>query len=259
MYRVQLIHWKDEEAEERLEKLRSAGFHAMYDPLTPDTLKDIRNDPPDAVVIDLGRLPSHGREVAVALRDAKKTRHIPIVFVDGMPEKVAKTKEQLPDATYCSWPRIRPAVESAISSPPTSPVVPPNQMSRGAKAPLLKKLDIKPSTVVVIMNGPDDFRESLGEIPADVILRTSNRGKRDLTIWFVDQVAEFHHRLDALTSKMEDGSLWIAYPKQASGRKTDITQKMIRETCLEVGLVDYKIASIDTTWTGIKFTWRKKS
>ena len=52
----------------------------------------IRASHPDALVIDLSRIPSHGREVAHSIRSAKASRHLPIVFVDGEPEKVKKTK-----------------------------------------------------------------------------------------------------------------------------------------------------------------------
>ena len=67
------------------------------------SMKEFRKDPPDAVVIDLDRLPSHGREAGVFLRGSKSTRLIPLLFVctegvEGDPEKVARVKETLPDA-----------------------------------------------------------------------------------------------------------------------------------------------------------------
>ena len=57
-------------------------------------MKEFRENPPDAVVINLGRLPSHGREAGVFLRGSKSTRLIPLLFVctegvEGNPEKEA--------------------------------------------------------------------------------------------------------------------------------------------------------------------------
>ena len=71
--------------------------------LASSSMNEFREDPPGAVVIDLGRLPSHGREVVVFLRGSKSTRLIPLIFVwtegvEGDPEKVARVKVTLPDA-----------------------------------------------------------------------------------------------------------------------------------------------------------------
>ena len=53
------------------------------------------------------------------------------------------------------------------------------------------------------------------------------------------------------------GALWIAWPKQASGVASDLTQQHVREIGLATGLVDYKICAIDATWSGLLFTRRK--
>ncbi len=66
MYRVRLIHWNAAEAREKADHLRSAGYAVEYDQFTPSMLRE-REDPPNFVVIDLSRLPSQGRDVAMAL------------------------------------------------------------------------------------------------------------------------------------------------------------------------------------------------
>jgi len=55
----------------------------------------------------------------------------------------------------------------------------------------------------------------------------------------------------------ENGRVWIAWPKKASGVVTDLTQPYVRKSGLAVGLVDYKICAIDKTWSGLLFTRRK--
>ncbi len=99
MKRIVLIHWNASEAENRAGRLRPGGYHVV--PLAPQgasALRELRSNPPDVFVIDLSRLPSQGRAVATLLRQQKETRQIPIVFVDGAPEKVARIRETLPDA-----------------------------------------------------------------------------------------------------------------------------------------------------------------
>jgi len=56
----------------------------------------------------------------------------------------------------------------------------------------------------------------------------------------------------------EGGSLWIAWQKKASGVVTDLTQQGVRDKGLDSGLVDYKIAAIDETWSGLRFARRRR-
>ena len=81
MPRVRLIHWKAEEADARAKRLEAAGFRAEFSLLSPPNLfRKLKSDPPDAVVIDLTRLPSHGREIGAWL----KARGVRRVFVCGL-------------------------------------------------------------------------------------------------------------------------------------------------------------------------------
>jgi hypothetical protein len=52
-------------------------------------------------------------------------------------------------------------------------------------------------------------------------------------------------------------SMWLSWPKKSSGVKTDITEQTFRYSVLPVGWVDTKVASIDDTWSGLKFLRRK--
>ena len=85
MQRIRLIHWKAAEAEERAGWLRAAGYEVVYETLNPTSLRELSENPPTAVVIDLGRLPMQGRDVGLLLRQRKGTRNVPLVFVGGKP------------------------------------------------------------------------------------------------------------------------------------------------------------------------------
>jgi hypothetical protein len=52
------------------------------------------------------------------------------------------------------------------------------------------------------------------------------------------------------------GGLWVAWPKRASGRLTDLTENLIRDVGLSAGLVDNKVCAIDETWSGLRFVYR---
>jgi hypothetical protein len=55
---------------------------------------------PDALVVYLTRLPSHGRETAHGIRSLKAGRALPIVFVGGKGGALEKTKAKVPDGLF---------------------------------------------------------------------------------------------------------------------------------------------------------------
>jgi hypothetical protein len=50
---------------------------------------------------------------------------------------------------------------------------------------------------------------------------------------------------------------WIAWPKRSSGVASDITEDVIRDVVLPIGLVDVKVCAIDDTWSGLKLVIRR--
>jgi hypothetical protein len=115
MARVFLVHWQQQEAEERSAALRRAG-HAVSVHWRTDVGPDLRTSLPDIAVISLDRVPSHGRAVAQWLWEAKKRQHIPIIFAGGEPAKVAATRAKFPRAIYCPTPEITAHVARALNA-----------------------------------------------------------------------------------------------------------------------------------------------
>ncbi|MDA2937482.1 hypothetical protein MYX75_04365 [Acidobacteria bacterium AH-259-A15] len=257
MCRVRLIHWNAAEAEERAGRLRAAGYHVDYEVLDAAGLRALRECPPAALVIDLARLPSQGRDVALAIRKYKATRHVPLVLVDGDPEKVARIKEILPDAVYTTWSGIRSSLKRAIAHPPTNPVVPRSIFDAYADTPLPKKLGIKANSVVALVGAPPGFQKTLGDLPDAVAMRTGARGRCDLAIWFAKSGKDLERRIERMGAFAGKDGLWIVWPKKASRIATDLSQAIVRQAGLAAGLVDYKVCAIDATWTGLRFTRRK--
>lgn len=255
--RVYWVHWKAEETHQRAAPLRAAGFAIDGGPVDPDVLRKLRREPPSAVVIDLSRLPSHGRDVGLGLRGIKATRHVPLVFVDGPRDKVDRIRKLLPDAVYTSRGRIRTSLERAIARPPASPVVPQSSMEGYSGVPLAKKLGIKPGFAVGLVDAPEAFEKGLGSLPRGVTLRRQPRGRRDLTIWFNTSRKALERRMPRMTAFAANAGLWIAWPKKASGVPSDLTQQIVRDAGLAAGIVDFKICAIDATWSGLRFSERK--
>ena len=258
MATIRLIHSNPGEAEEHALVLKRSGHTVDRSPLGPKSLKALRARPPDAIVIDLTRSPAQGRDLGVLLRKTRSTRMVPLVFAGGDPEKVERVRGLLPDAVYTSWKRVRGAVARALRDEARDPVVPGSTFAAYAGTPLPKKLGIKPGSVVVLVNAPAGFEDLLEPLPEGVVLRRGARGRCDLVVWFARSRAEVERRIVKLGEFAGRDGLWVAWPKRASGVESDLTQAEVRRIGLARGLVDYKVCSIDETWSGLRFTRRER-
>jgi len=256
--RIRLVHWKEEEVGERAALLEREGYEVDGEvPGTSIGVKALDADPPTACVIDLGRLPSHGREVAYALRQSKALRSLPIVFVGGVEEKVGPIRDALPDATFTTWERIGADLHRAIEHPPGDPVVPQSDSGPRSGRPLAQKLGIGEGMTIALVDAPAGVEQTLAPLPAGVTLRAGNRGRREITLWFVTARDVFERRLGSVAKAVGEGTLWMAWPKRSSGVETDLSEDAIRAIALPAGLVDTKVCAIDDTWSGLRLTRRR--
>lgn len=255
---IKLVHWNEAEAAQRHRLLEAAGFTVNCDPLAGlDFLKAWREDPPAAVVIDLSRIPSRGREIGMAIRHSKATRFIPLVFLGGDPQKVKRIQELLPDAVYSDWDAIPGSLKEAIAHPPPAPAAPKSLFDAYAGQTLPKKLGIRPGMAVLLVRAPQNFTQLLGELPENVIVNEGEQLPGELILWFMRSLQELERDFTVISQRRDFRFVWIAWPKKTSGVQTDLNQQLVRETGLRSGLVDFKICSIDQTWSGLCFTRRK--
>ncbi len=134
-------------------------------------------------------------------------------------------------------------------------------MAGDSGTPLPKKLGIKEGMTVALLNAPNYFNFDLGDLPDDVeVLRDSDAAAADVFIIFANRAAEAERGFQrAMTLLPPDGSIWIAWPKKASGVETDIVEGTLRDLFLPTGVVDNKACTIAETWSGLRFVVRKKN
>jgi hypothetical protein len=125
--------------------------------------------------------------------------------------------------------------------------------------PLPQKLGIKPGSRVALIGAPGGFVEDvLGPLPEGVALRSDTRVTFDVGLLFARSARELGRRFPAALRAMgEPGRLWMVWPKRASGVPTDLDENRVRDLGLAAGLVDYKVAAIDATWSGLCFARRR--
>jgi CheY-like chemotaxis protein len=255
---VHLFHWNEAEIKERISRVRDAGYEATGDwAASPAAISRVRDAHPDAIVIDLSRLPSHGREIALTIRQYKGMRAVPIVFVDGDPEKIAAIKSLMPDSAYTTWSRIRSSLKAAIAHPPDPAAAPCPPFDAYSGRPLAKKLGILFGFTVSLIGAPKLFEEGIAGLPADVSFRRRAGGACDLTLWFIRGRQDLDRDLARVLVGAGVRGLWIIWPKKGSGIATDVSQVEVRSAGLAAGWVDYKVCAVDSVWTGLKFSRRR--
>jgi hypothetical protein len=248
--RVVLITWL-KDAEERVAPLRGLADQVdVVAPKGPPELKALAERPPDAIVIDLDRRPSEALVIGIALRRQAGTRHVPQVFAGGVGEKIERVRGILPDARYADWGGLATQVRTAIERPPDDPLV-PDAMAPYAGRTLEQKLGLTGSANVRLIDPPEGFARQ-------VETARQTDGPAELVMLFVrtpDELeAELQPALDAVT---DGGTIWIAWPKGGKTAKGDLTEPVVRERGMDAGWVDFKVASIDDTWSGLRFKQRR--
>jgi hypothetical protein len=257
---VRLVSWNDDAAQTRARELKVLGFKVEARPLREcgGVVGHFRDLAPDAVVLDLDRLPSYGREVGTMLRDSGSTRHLPLVFAGGAPDKVERIRTELPDATFTAWDAIVDAVNEAIAHPPANPVKARSHADKSAATPLLQKLGIKPAMQVAVLGGFDGFEDLLGDLPEGTNLSKRFSSDTQLGLYIVYSERELADAFDHAAVRLpEAASFWIVYPKQRRA-KTSFNENGVREAGLANGFVDYKVCSVNAEWSGLKFSRRRK-
>ena len=120
--------------------------------------------------------------------------------------------------------------------------------------PQARKLGLQPGHRLALDDPTDGWR--LQE-PPDGLLSADPDGAADLIIAFFRTSAEIPDRLPELARRIfPAGAVWAAWPRRAAGHTSDITDNVVREHALALGLVDVKVAAMDEDWSAIRLVWR---
>ncbi len=108
-----------------------------------------------------------------------------------------------------------------------------------------------------------DLRVALDEPPAGWTLQEPRdvvqEEGTDVIIAFFTQASDLPARLPSLSRRVYPaGAIWAAWPRRAAGHHSDITDNIVREHALPLGLVDIKVAAIDDDWSGLRLVWRRE-
>lgn len=132
-------------------------------------------------------------------------------------------------------------------------------MSEGySGTPLARKLGFKPGMRTWLVDMPDSVRAEIDPATIGVELRAAAEPGLDAAHIFVTRRDDLARHAAALRTLIAPtGFIWISWPKKASKVPTDITEDVIREIVLPMGLVDVKVCAVDAVWSGLKLMIRR--
>lgn len=131
--------------------------------------------------------------------------------------------------------------------------------------PLPQKLGLKDGQRVLFISLPQDLKDlrtsrhfvEIAEAGWDSF--TDGDPGYDLIHGFTASRATLEKSAKKLMRQIDrDGTIWISWPKKASKVETDITEDVIRDVILPLGLVDVKVAAVSEIWSGLKLVIRKE-
>lgn len=119
--------------------------------------------------------------------------------------------------------------------------------------PLAKKLGIKSGFHIKLVNAPGYYLQLFTDLPNACHFEDKDDSKVDFIHYFTKSKEEYKSSLSHLKDRMDHhGMIWVSWPKKASKVPTDITEDIIRNYAIEIGLVDIKVCAVDEIWSGLK-------
>jgi hypothetical protein len=117
-----------------------------------------------------------------------------------------------------------------------------------------RKLGLKPGLRVSLDEPPSGWAFA---DPPGGLATVAAPEPADVIVAFFTRAADFGPRLPVLAERIfPAGAVWAAWPRRAGGHTSDITDNVVREYALPLGLVDVKVAAIDDDWSGLRLVWR---
>jgi hypothetical protein len=121
---------------------------------------------------------------------------------------------------------------------------------------LAQKLGIVAESAVAAIGAPANYLKLLGPLPKGVRF-CAVAAKPNLIHYFCTERSRLAKDLPSLRKKMrDDAMLWVSWPKKSAGVPTTVTEDVLRECALPLGLVDTKVCAVDETWSGLRLVVR---
>ena len=120
-----------------------------------------------------------------------------------------------------------------------------------------QKMGITAGAKVAVIDAPRDYARVIGVLPEGVEFDEESWTGCTVTIWFVEDPQTFLAALPRMRRAASASKLWIAWPKKTARKDSPLNENLIRDASIEAGMVDYKVCSINETWSGLCLAVRR--
>ncbi len=125
-------------------------------------------------------------------------------------------------------------------------------------AALAVMLGIRQGSKVSVLNPPSGFVQRLNPLPEGVEFVLTAATGLDVILFFTSDVEELRTRLPALSRAMAvNGAVWVCWP-HSDGVRTSMSEAIVRQAALDIGMVDNKFGELDPIWSGLRLVWRPR-
>jgi hypothetical protein len=132
-------------------------------------------------------------------------------------------------------------------------------MAGYSRTPLARKLGLVAGSNLVLAGAPEDYLRLIAPAPEGMRIGSQLDSTTDIVHLFSTRRADLERFLLSCRSKLgPDAAVWVSWPKKSAKVATDITEDVIREVALPLGLVDVKVCAVSDVWSGLKLVVRKK-
>lgn len=129
-----------------------------------------------------------------------------------------------------------------------------------SRTALGKKLGIKENFTIRLINIPANYFDLFADWPPNIKIVKDPDVKKNFIHYFTKESSEFYSLLPLLKKEIVmNGMIWVSWPKKVSKVLTDVTEDIIRNYALEIGLVDIKVCAVNHVWSGLKLVIPVKS
>jgi hypothetical protein len=124
----------------------------------------------------------------------------------------------------------------------------------------VKKLGIKEDAQIFISGAPENYFEILSPLPQGAKILPRITSDIDMIhIFSINKTHLLKELLTSLHSIKQNGMIWVSWPKKSAKVPTDLSEDIVSEIALPLGLVDIKVCTIDDIWSGLKLVIRKEN
>jgi hypothetical protein len=125
--------------------------------------------------------------------------------------------------------------------------------------PLARKLGIAAGSCIAVIDAPPEYADWVDPLPerAQVVAWPDLRAAI-VHLFVVDRAVLAAHLAEFRANLGPEVAIWVSWPKKASKQPTTVTEDVIRELALPLGLVDIKVCAVSAVWSGLKLVVRRE-